>query len=247
MILKRVECTVMDNKYSDNDLRNRYTAYGHFYNLDYGRTPALPCRSILDLIDNGYLCSYIKMKGCIKPSAIAIMMNPGNSRPISDHKLETFTKETIPNCDWQFVEAVPDDTQYQLMRLMIRFEWKCVRVINLTDIREPSSKNLKPYIHNKNRINSHSIFNRNRKIELNNILNSNTQAPIIVAWGVYYWLKGLINPCLSTINHRRIVGFRKDRTDNMYYHPLPRRKYPKSIMSPREQWIKEVVDSIETL
>lgn len=236
----------MDNKYSVNDLGKLYTAYGHFYYLDYGRSPTLPCRSILDLIDKRRLYYYIKNGGNINPSAIAIMMNPGCSRPLSDQKPATYKKKLIPKKEWQFVEAIPDDTQYQLMRLMIRYDWKYVRVINLTDISNTESKKLKPIL-KEYCDNYHSIFSINRKQELHNVLNSNLSAPVIAAWGVYDWLKDLIEPCWNSINERKIVGYKKDGYDNLFFHPLPRRKYYESKLTPLEQWICEVTKSADPL
>ncbi|MCK9335810.1 MAG: hypothetical protein M0Q99_10935 [Candidatus Cloacimonetes bacterium] len=236
----------MDNKYSDNDLRNLYTAYGHFYNLDYGRYPTLPCRSILDLIDNRCLYTYIKKGGNITPSAVAIMMNPGCSRPLCDKQSPTYKKKSIPTKDWQLVETIPDDTQYQLMRLMIRYELKYIRVINLTDVRNTDSKSLKPFLKEYSD-NHHSIFSIFRELELHNILNSNPNAPIIAAWGVYDWLMDLIDPCWDSINDRIIVGYKKDSSEKLYYHPLPRKKYYKSELLPLEQWVYGIIKSADPI
>jgi hypothetical protein len=79
------------------------------------------------------------------------------------------------------------------------------------------------------------------------VLSSNPSAPVIAAWEVYIWLKDIIEPCWNSISGRVIVGYKKKGSNSLFYHPLPRKKYYKSKLSPLEQWISEVTKSADPI
>jgi len=100
--------------------------------------------------------------------------------------------------DIAYVEALPDTTQYQMMRLMLATchntlqqffpqPWNHLRVINLSDICEPDKRVFMRYIESPQLPfyigKFHSLFGRYRCTELPLLLNG-LNRPIICAWGV---------------------------------------------------------------
>jgi len=100
-------------------------------------------------------------KGSTKqiPDLMVVMMNPGSSAPLN--KNENERKITL---------AKPDNTQRQIMQIMINGNYKYARVLNLSDIREPKSG----ILYNKLKIMEaegilHSIFDTKRIKDFNNL------------------------------------------------------------------------------
>jgi hypothetical protein len=100
------------------------------------------------------------------------------------------------------VEAVHDITQYQLMRLMDKMSWQHVRVVNLSDIRDPKSKvfcrryrevELRPLGE------VHSVFAPVRKSELADKLKRKLDAPILLAFGIEKGLMPLAQQCVGRL------------------------------------------------
>ncbi len=155
------------------------------------------------------------------PDAVVIMMNPGGSKPHDDNVIN----EPVKTC--------PDKTQNQVMRLMNKFQWNFVRVINLSDLREAKSRRFYRLIR-PDRDLSHSIFHETRRPELRQALTRRAGGPILLAWGVASRLRPLIDlakdglkEILGCANvdevsmHPDLVGLRHPRTDWGFYHPLP--------------------------
>ena len=111
--------------------------YGHFYRFDNAQT-AYDGRSTLEVVReptlgvNNILLSV--------PDILVIMMNPGSSElrdccfnpdPISDVAL--IHQNAV------LIDTIPDDTQCSIFQLMEIKRLSHVRVLNLSDIREPNS------------------------------------------------------------------------------------------------------------
>lgn len=62
------------------------------------------------------------------PDLMVVMMNPGSSKPLDGIENN--------NCE---SEAIPDNTQNQIMRVMNRCNFDYARILNLSDLREPKS------------------------------------------------------------------------------------------------------------
>jgi len=146
----------------------------------------------------------------------------------------------------QLVETDPDDTQYQIMRVMRIMKWKYVRVINLSDYRNPESKSFYTMIKESISYDSeviHSIFSKGRTQEIDNVFKSDDNFKVITAWGVNTKLRKLIKLALENNNLNRRIGNNKTsykrRKDFYYYHPLPR--------NPLEQplWLEEMLGRLE--
>lgn len=113
-----------------------------------------------------------------KPQLLAIMMNPGSSVPPNDNYPIKNNCEEIRDTEPVDVEE-PDDTQYQIMRIMKKMKYKYARVINISDLRNPNEKNkngkegkedkegFKEQLKTVHEISPiHSIFSEKRKVNL---------------------------------------------------------------------------------
>ena len=192
---------------SINDLNQEFKFTGSYYELSGARY-----RSVLVINKNESTQEQF--------DAVAVMMNPGGSYPESGiyKKILSFTDEKAPITN----PCSPDDTQYQLARLMKLQNWSRVLVLNLFDICDPNSKNVvERYSVKENLI--ESIFHEDRREELQYLLSNLAEnAPIVIGWGVSEELspiKKKILKFLHTLEHP-IVGIQKE--ENQYYHPWPR-------------------------
>lgn len=208
--------------YSVGYLKSRYVAEGRFYWLNIPNFKPLKCRSELD----------IKRVGCefnTKYDAIFIMMNPGGSKIVDPIIVPNYTPTQIKNGQHlksMLIPTIPDKTQYQIMRLMEAKGWNFAKVINLSDIRQPTSKDFYEMIKKLVNYDIHSIFSKDRVHELMNILSNIQETEIIVAWGVSTKLRNLIDLALKnkTLSKRKGLPKKYVRKKNYYYyHPLPRR------------------------
>lgn len=89
-----------------------------------------------------------------------IMMNPGSSNP-KNSNLEYLNR---------LVEANPDTTQYQIMRVMDKCNLDFVKAINLSDIRESKSQFFYKFLETELSEN-YPIFSDINEDVLNNYLN----------------------------------------------------------------------------
>ncbi|MGY6212295.1 hypothetical protein ACXEO8_20185 [Cytobacillus firmus] len=145
---------------ASKELKKMYSTQGSFYNLQIGRKE-IKCRRYLDIFQKGLVIKNLL------PEAFFVMMNPGNSRPIlkkKDKQEEEIEKYNIndPNIlkmikKTSICSAAPDTTQYQVMRLMKIYDWRYVRILNLSDLRNTKSNEfIKEYKNLNNTF--HSIF-----------------------------------------------------------------------------------------
>lgn len=140
--------------------------------------------------------------------AMFIMMNPGGSKPVSDIDLVR---------GQGLVPAKPDDTQFQIMRLMNVMTWNTVEVINLSDYRATKSKSffsvyssLPP---------EHSIFHPSRVDELKAVLRPRLT---IAAWGLSSDLDPLAKAAIKSVTAtgKKLIGLQGNHPTG-YLHPQP--------------------------
>lgn len=143
---------------------------------------------------------------------VAVMMNPGASRPLHE-----------PGPDG-WAEAVPDRTQYQLMRLALLAQAqglkpiRHIRVINLSDLRTPKSAELFALLGQTG--GWHSLFDPARRSELQQALGSE-QVPVLKAWGMSAHLRPLAQQANISLQAHPVLGLSDD--DLAWRHPLPQR------------------------
>jgi hypothetical protein len=226
--------------------KKKFIVYGSYYNIKLDSDNIIKCRNCLEIFDKNL---YTNLDDAINPfdeisDAIAIMMNPGSSRPLLEdysepcYDINGIEKNIIAN---KMVLAKPDTTQYQIMRIMDYISWRNVRVLNLSDIREPKCneffKKVKDF--ERNYDNCHSVFYENRIEERKLAFKTkNYFSPIIVAWGCNRSLCNLANRAIVNIDKRRIVGILHN-VDNLYRHPLP------TLYKAKKEWLEQLTNKLK--
>ena len=224
-----------------NRLKKVYGAFGHFYSVNLISGEKIDCRSVLEIVTKPKIPSDIDQLIEDSPDAIFIMMNPGSSKPLVEVQ-NLIPESSINQLVVSLVPTKPDITQYQVMRVMHYCGWQHVRVLNLSDMRDPKSENFvrrNGDIELRTGFLAHSLFSDNRKMELGLKLNRKPDAPIVCAWGVNPNLDPLIERCLNMVTGiAEFTGLKRPGTENKYFHPLP------TLQKDKEQWVTNLVKHI---
>lgn len=195
-------------------MKDGFEIAGCFYRL-----AGFNCRKYLD----------IRRKGtCLEnPDLLAVMMNPGNSRPVDGiYGSGLATK------------ADSDRTQQQVMRVMNNCDLDYCRVINLTDIQETKSSKLYRVLDKpKTKKVAHSIFDPRRQSDFDVLFPKNTVT--ILAWGVHEALTGLARQAIEKIGNENAVGLKKNNSELGYYHPLPPSYYK------QQAWVSQMTELLK--
>ncbi|MCC7300572.1 MAG: DUF1643 domain-containing protein [Verrucomicrobia bacterium] len=220
------------------ELKKTFRCYGHFYRLHVeGIDPQL-CRSVLEItsLPREEICA-----GTHLADAVVIMMNPGSSRPIEDG--DTNSLLSMPLADGflkPLVLTQPDNTQYQIMRIMVSKHWNHVRVLNISDLRDPKS----PSFIAKTKVlaalpggGSHSLFSDARKNEREMMLRRKPSSPFILGWGQDAGLIPLAKQCLSRIAGEKVITVPAGNDPVLTAHPSP------MLQSKKEEWLKTILAS----
>lgn len=226
-----------------NKLKNKFSVFGHFYSIDIGSAKNIDCRSVLEIatINGASTNAGALSEKC--PDAVFIMMNPGSSQPlIKANNLVSLTN--IGSLESSLVPTKPDITQYQLMRVMYYCNWKHVRVLNLSDMRDTRSRKFieryRKIEEDPPGVEEHSIFSDARENELKNKLNLKSGSHVICAWGVSPDLDPLIKRCVNKISYMsEVKGLLKTGSTNKYFHPSP------ILQLDKEKWIHNMVKQIK--
>jgi len=196
-----------------DSLKKQFEVKGSFYHLEiHGHR--FECRN--------YAQVYRKDKENQKEyDAVLVLMNPGLCSP----KKSTYPIPQISHGESSltFTFAKTDNTQYQIMRFMNLKNWNKVLVINLSDIRAGNLDEFKRKLNEAKRVgfDRHSIFSKQRKGELEQVL-SNSNCPIIVAWGTDSRFKNLAECALVALPRDRIIGVEHEiKGTPFYYHASP--------------------------
>ncbi|MBU9720273.1 MULTISPECIES: hypothetical protein [Bacillaceae] len=192
------------------ELMDLFEVDGSFYKIKVGGQ-IFTCRSVAEVKrKNVSITEY---------DAIFILTNPGMCEPyFKDYKIPVLDPrlDAIP-----VTKANSDQTQEQLMRIMLLEEWNSVAIINLSDIKSGNMdvfrRNLK--ILDNLSYYSHSIFSGDRDEELRNILGKN-KGPVIAGWGTNSCIKKLAMEALHHKNIRSLIGLKYHKSP-YYYHPKP--------------------------
>lgn len=225
-----------------SELKKSYQVNGHFYTVTLENKEFLDCRSVLEITEKESTPSDINALSNKNPDAIFIMMNPGSSTPIKSVN-NTIARKDINKLKVSLVPTKPDVTQYQVMRVMHYCKWSHVRVLNISDMRDPKSgKFTERFIDIEKRTNfiEHSIFSYQRSSELKSKLTANSNIHIICAWGVSTDLDPLINRCLKKVNINHVKGLLKQNSNDKYFHPLP------TLQKDKELWVNNMVTLLKS-
>ncbi len=191
------------------DWRSRWQVWGCYQDLllDGRRWPA---RSRLELFGQG-LSAEEAISG--PPDLVAVMMNPGGSRPLA-----------APDArGWSL--AQPDRTQLQLMKLAESVGQatpgappiRHLRVLNLSDLRTPQSAELFGWLRGLTD-GRHSVFDPSRRTECERLLGP-PGTPVLRAWGLGPALQALAEPAIAATRGHPVLGLSDDGL--RYRHPLP--------------------------
>ncbi len=160
------------------------------------------------------------------PDLLVVMMNPGSSRPEDGN--ENNTVESI---------AIPDNTQSQIMKVMLNAGFEFARVLNLSDLREPKSNEFyKKMAELDSKGISHSIFDINRQDDFNQLWVNNV--PVIYGWGVNDYLKPLALKAMDACNVALPFGLQKLSYPWAFYHPLP------PVYKKQLEWVEEISEQL---
>ena len=183
---------------------------------------------------NGYKCRKyldIRRKGSSQniPDLMVVMMNPGSSYPLDGNE-----NSLIPTT------AEPDKTQTQIMKVMDIASLHYARILNLSDLRTPDSKELYKFLDSdKSKQFEHSIFSDNRKEDLEELFIKDV--PIIYGWGVNKALILLAKKAVDTLGIKNPLGKLKVNTEYSYYHPLPQNYYA------QQEWVHDISNQINRM
>lgn len=133
--------------------------------------------------------------------AIVLMINPKFSRPLVGEP-EQLQLHHMPLSALRLVATRPDNTQYQIMRIMHFCHWNMVRVLNLSDVREASSAAFMvrfDELEKRLSYTQHSLFEESRSSELAHHMERRVSAPVIAAWGMDKKLDPLIRQCTTAL------------------------------------------------
>lgn len=225
------------------ELKKHYDIYGHFYELNLNEEQNRKCRSVLEIVSKAAVPGIKSIEKSF-PDAIVIMMNPGSSSPKEGDDGTVFTEDTIVSDDFindiqrNLVKTNPDPTQYQIMRLMSHYDYDHVRVINLSDLREPDSDEFAKIIRSLEN-DAHSIFSQLRRIELEKKMIRKSDAPIICAWGLENDYLPLAKKVQDYMDGYPIIGVKKENGKFLFGHARPRLK------TAQQKWFNEVALMID--
>ena len=227
------------------ELKKRFTCYGHFYELALMNGETVPCRSVLEIVDQSIPQESPSVLAGRMPDVVVIMMNPGSSRP----KVEEHVDEVIeyPGSGNPLVKNLvltqPDNTQYQIMRVAVSKGWNHIRILNLSDLRDPKSGSFLQRIGELSGIiggHMHSMFCDERTEECRLSLIRKTPTPIVLGWGQDRGLLPLVEQCL-----KRIEG-EPTATVVSAVHPLLN-AHPSPMMQKKKiEWLEKMIQNLDS-
>jgi len=194
-------------------LLEKFAVYGRFYEKMIAGVPE-QLRNRLEIAPREMPLGEVVAR---EPDLLVVMMNPGGSKP-----LNALWNDTEGH---GFVPAVPDRTQYQIMRLLVAAHaaglgWSHARILNLSDLRTPKSalfiQKLSLYAQDP----SHSIFSKTRTQECS-ALFAEKLTPVLLGWGLNTNFGPWADLALQAAQGHPLLGLSAD--SRFYRHPLPQR------------------------
>jgi len=229
------------------ELKELFAVYGSYYDLRLPEGETVKCRNFLEIFRRSYRMNLPDPPelDSSPPDAMFVMMNPGSSEP----RQFGFREPVIPLKDavgrlpsLEMVFAKPDVTQYQVMRIMAEKGWNHVRVVNLSDIREPKSilffKRVKEFGEKYSGI--HTLFSPERKDErLQAFRLKQSDSPVILGWGRDKKLLPLAEQALGFLKEFNTAGLVSPDHPMLYSHPSP------NIQTAKIAWLKKILLRIQ--
>ena len=227
------------------ELKKRFTCYGHFYEMVMMNGERAKCRSVLEIVDAPIPQVDPSAISRMEPDAVVIMMNPGSSHPKDIYHLDSEIEYPQSNgsiCK-ELVLTQPDNTQYQIMRVALIKGWKHIRVLNLSDLRDPKSGSFLQKVDALAEImggHTHSMFCTERTAECAHSLRRKGKHPIMLGWGQDAGLIPLADQCLKRIEGEPFCTVASDVHPLLNAHPSP------MLQSKKLQWLENMITELET-
>ena len=238
-----------------SELKKIFRCYGHFYRLNVEGADPLLCRSVLEITSlpreavgagtdpedlfNAPSINHTLQGVVSLPDAVVIMMNPGSSRPIEEGDTDSLLTMPLPaGFQKPLVLTQPDNTQYQIMRVMVSKHWKHVRILNISDLRDPKSPSFIAKTKGLAALpdgDAHSLFSKVRKNECEQMLRRKKGAPFILGWGQDAGLIPLAKQCLDCIAGEKIVTVPAESNPILTAHPSP------MMQKKKEEWLDAIL------
>lgn len=206
------------------DLKKRYTCYGHFYELEFMNGERVKCRSVLEIVDGEIPQLDPSAISVMEPDVVVIMMNPGSSHPKDKHYEPELFSYPQPVGVKELVLTQPDNTQYQVMRVAIEKGWHHIRILNLSDLRDPKSGSFLKQVAACAEIlngHTHSIFCDERADECAAALRRKKGGPILLGWGQDAGLLPLAAQCMERLGEEHTYTVSSPVDPLLNAHPSP--------------------------
>ena len=229
----------MKFQYAD-ELKKRFTCYGHFYELVLLNGDRLKCRSVLEIVDADISREAPSDLSEMQPDVVVVMMNPGSSHPKDIYHMDKEIEYPRSGGSMRkdLVLTQPDNTQYQIMRVAVRQEWKHIRVLNLSDLRDPKSGSFLQKVDALSGImggHVHSMFCAERAAERNHALLRKKRTPVLLGWGQDPGLIRLAEQCLACLEGELTCTVASDVHPLLNAHPSP------MLQSKKLEWLETMI------
>ncbi len=226
------------------ELKKRFTCYGHFYELVMMAGERAKCRSVLEIVDGSILQENPSDISLLEPDVVVIMMNPGSSHPKDIYHMDKEIEypQNSGSLRKTLVLTQPDNTQYQVMRIAVFKGWSHIRVLNLSDLRDPKSGSFIQRAEALSGImggHTHSLFCRERAAELAHALTRKSTSPILLGWGQDLGLLPLVGQCLKRIEAEPTCTVPSAVHPLLNAHPSP------MLQSKKLLWLETMMKELE--
>lgn len=226
------------------ELKQQFKCYGHFYELVLMNGERANCRSVLEIVDASISQETPSDISEMEPDVVVIMMNPGSSHPKDIYHIDE--EIDYPRAERsmrkKLVLTQPDNTQYQVMRVAVSKGWKHIRVLNLSDLRDPKSGSFLQKVGGLSEImggHVHSLFCGERTAECAHSLQRKTQTPILLGWGQDLGLLPLVEHCLVRIKGEPTCTVPSEIHPLLNAHPSPMLQKKKLL------WLETIIETLD--
>ncbi len=226
------------------ELKKRFACYGHFYELVLINGERAKCRSVLEMVDSSIPQDNPPDISEMEPDVVVIMMNPGSSHPKDIYHLDSEIEypQRESSMRKELVLTQPDNTQYQVMRIAVAKGWRHIRVLNLSDLRDPKSGSFLQKVDTLAGVmggHTHSMFCKERAAECAHSLKRKGNTPILLGWGQDLGLIPLAKQCMQRIEGEPISTVASDVHPLLNAHPSP------MLQSKKLLWLENMIRELE--
>lgn len=226
------------------ELKKQFTCYGHFYELMLMNGERANCRSVLEIVDTSIPQDKPSDISLMEPDVVVIMMNPGSSHPKDTEHIDDEIEypQQGDSRGKKLVLTQPDNTQYQVMRVAVSKGWKHIRVMNLSDLRDPKSGS---FLQKSEALTGimgghvHSMFCTERSEECEDSLKRKSKTPILLGWGQDTGLLPLVEQCLARIEGEPTCTVPSDVHPLLNAHPSP------MLQKKKLQWLESMILALD--